>query len=222
MASHRCGQALTIHNFINELRPQSLPAIARGTHTSILFNQYNDPHRGAPVKLTRKMVHQFVASRHMKMSTTSLFNIRKGPSKSPRDYLTHFNKSTIRVAPPNQQMFVGAFQNGLKAGNFNESPTQKPTLSLVEVDPKVECYIKGEGSNTQEKACGFKERISSSKISHHQRKINYTSPIKYKTAFKRVGKERKSLSPLTTCHKQILCEVFHLYNIHTALLLIRM
>lgn len=92
----------------------------------------------------------------MKMSTTCMFNIRQGPSELFREYLARLNEVTIRVVPPNQEMFVGVFQNDLKAGNFNEYLSQRPTSSLVEVVKWVECYIKGEGSNVEKKAWDVK------------------------------------------------------------------
>lgn len=39
-------------------------------------------------KLVKKILHQFATSRHKKISTTSVFYIQQGPSKSIRDYLT--------------------------------------------------------------------------------------------------------------------------------------
>lgn len=53
------------------------------------------------------------------MSTTILFNIRGGSLESLRGYLTQFNEVTIMVIHPNQEMFVGAFHNKLRVGNFN-------------------------------------------------------------------------------------------------------
>lgn len=44
-------------------------------------------------------------------------------------------------------MFVCAFQNGLKAGNFNESLAQILATSIDEVINIAELYIKGEESN---------------------------------------------------------------------------
>lgn len=44
-------------------------------------------------------------------------------------------------------MFVGPFQNRLRAAHFNESLTQRLAKSLAEVLTRVECYIKGEESN---------------------------------------------------------------------------
>lgn len=58
-------------------------------------------------------------------------------------------------------MFVGAFQNGLRAGYFNESLAQRPVTSLVEVVTHVECYIKGKESNTEKKAIDFTKRTTS-------------------------------------------------------------
>lgn len=65
-----------------------------------------------------------------------MFNIRQGPLKSPREYLFHFSEATIRVIHTNQEMFVEAFLSGVKAGYFNDSLTQRPTSSLLEVVPR--------------------------------------------------------------------------------------
>lgn len=48
-------------------------------------------------------------------------------------------------------MFVGAFQNGLKASNFNESLTHKPNNSMEESMVMEECYVKGEESNVEKR-----------------------------------------------------------------------
>lgn len=106
-----------------------------------------------------KLVHQFTASCHRKMFITSLFNIYKSPSESLRDYLSHFNKATIKVVPPNQEILMGAFQNGLKLDHFNESLTQNPMLPLADVVSRVGCYIKGKESNAEKKARNVKNRV---------------------------------------------------------------
>lgn len=80
-------------------------------------------------ELINKLVHQFTVIRHRKMSTTILFNIWQNTSESLRDYLARFNEATIRVIPPNQEMFVGELQNALKEGHFNKSHTYKLALS---------------------------------------------------------------------------------------------
>lgn len=71
--------------------------------------------------MTKKLIHQFSASRHRKISTTSLFNDRHESNESLRSYLARYNDATIKVVNPNQELFVGAFQNGLRVGPFNES-----------------------------------------------------------------------------------------------------
>jgi len=68
-----------------------------------------------------KLSHQFSASHHRKVSSNSLFNVRQGQSESLRNYLARFNDSIIKVYNPNQELFVRAFQNGLRASQFNES-----------------------------------------------------------------------------------------------------
>lgn len=66
-----------------------------------------------------------------------------------REYLARFNAKTIKVAHPNQEMFVGAIQNGLKEKHFNKSLAHKPTSSMNEIMAHAECYIKEEESNTE-------------------------------------------------------------------------
>ncbi|PNX76427.1 gag-pol polyprotein [Trifolium pratense] len=91
-----------------------------------------------------KFIHQFVGSRHVKVTSTSLFSIRQNHAESLRDYFARFSEATIKVSNPNQEMFVAAFHNGLRAGHFNESLAQKPALSMQEINKRAECYIKGE------------------------------------------------------------------------------
>jgi len=71
--------------------------------------------------MIRKLSQQFSASCHHMVFSNSLFNVRLGQSESLQNYLSRFNDSTIKVSNPNQKLFVGAFQNGLRAGLFNES-----------------------------------------------------------------------------------------------------
>jgi len=63
--------------------------------------------------MIRKLSQQFSTSRHRKVSSNSLFNVRQGQSESLRNYLARFNECTIKVSNPNQELFVGTFQNSL-------------------------------------------------------------------------------------------------------------
>ncbi|GAU31015.1 hypothetical protein TSUD_393000 [Trifolium subterraneum] len=86
----------------------------------------------------KKFVRQFAGSKHIQVKATSLFSIRQGVSETLREYLARFSEETIKVSNPNQEMFVAAFQNGLKAGYFNESLAQKPTESMQETAGKAD------------------------------------------------------------------------------------
>ncbi|GAU51074.1 hypothetical protein TSUD_13180, partial [Trifolium subterraneum] len=90
----------------------------------------------------KKFIHQFAGSKHVQ-------------------YLARFNEATIQVCNPNQEMFVAAVQNGLKAGHFNESLAQKPASTMQEVMKRAECYIKGEESNAEKKSRDSREKPSS-------------------------------------------------------------
>lgn len=106
----------------------------------------------------KKIIQHLSASKHIKVSTTSLFNVCQGYSKSLWEYLAQFNEDTIKVSHLNQEMFVGAFQHGLKVGQFIESLTQKTTINMDDVTTRVECYIKGEENNMEKRSCDAKER----------------------------------------------------------------
>jgi hypothetical protein len=112
--------------------------------------------------MTRKLIQQLSASRHRKVPATSLFNVRQGHNESLKDYLARFNDITIKVINPNQEVFVGAFQNGLRAGQFNKSLAQKPADSMEEIIARADCYINGEESNAEKKARDAKERAFNS------------------------------------------------------------
>ncbi|GAU44869.1 hypothetical protein TSUD_329260 [Trifolium subterraneum] len=109
----------------------------------------------------RKFIHQFAGSKHVQVTATSLFGIRQGHNENLREYLTRFNEATIQVSNPNQEMFVAAVQNGLKAGHFNGSLAQKPASTMQEIMKRAECYIKGEESNAEKRSRDSREKPSS-------------------------------------------------------------
>lgn len=49
---------------------------------------------------------------------------------SLQEYLARSNETIIKFINSNQEMLVGFFQNGLKAGHFNVSLSQKPIDSM--------------------------------------------------------------------------------------------
>ncbi|WJX92616.1 hypothetical protein P8452_74233 [Trifolium repens] len=106
----------------------------------------------------RKFIQQFSGSKHIKVTATSLFTIRQNPAETLREYLARFCEATIKISNPNQEMFVAAFHNGLKAGHFNESLAQKPATSMQEIIKRAECYIKGEENNAEKRSRDARER----------------------------------------------------------------
>ncbi|XP_039687770.1 uncharacterized protein [Medicago truncatula] len=160
--------------------------------------------------MIKKFTQQFSGTRHRKVLSTSLFNVRQGPSESLREYLARFNDSTIKVSNPNQEVFVGAFQNGLWAGQFNESIAQKPADSMEEIIARAECYVKGEESNAEKKAREAKERGNSG----GERRNHYVPPNRDRGTFKKPYERNQNryvpehFTPLNTRPERILKEVF--------------
>ncbi|CAJ2667557.1 unnamed protein product, partial [Trifolium pratense] len=127
--------------------------MAIGTQTAII----NAPEH-LKCKLLAGTFKDFAGSKHVKVTSTSLFSIRQNHGESLRSFLARFSEATIKVSNPNQEMFVAAFHNGLKAGHFNESLAQKPASSMQEINKRAECYIKGEESNAEKRQRDAKER----------------------------------------------------------------
>jgi len=138
-----------------------------------------------------------------------LFNVRQGQSESLRNYLAWFNECTIKVSNPNQELFVGAFQNGLRADQFNESLAQKPAYSMEEIISRAECYIKGEESNAEKRARDAKEK--GPKRRHYD-----IPPSRDRGTFKRQPERERQprryapehFTPLTMRPERILKEVY--------------
>lgn len=51
--------------------------------------------------------------------------------------MVRFNEETIKVSHPNQEIVVGAFQDGLKARQINESLAQKSTSNRLSPEQSV-------------------------------------------------------------------------------------
>lgn len=79
-------------------------------------------------------------------------------------------------------MFVGAFQNGLRARKFNEYLTQIPTKSLAEVVTRVTCYINSKEINIEKKAQDAKKRTPNA---DNIRRNQYLSLMRDKTTLKK-------------------------------------
>jgi len=138
--------------------------------------------------------------------------VRQGQNESLRNYLARFNHFTIKVSNPNQELFVGAFQNGLRAGQFNESLAQKSVDSTEEIISHAECYIKGEESNAEKRVRDVKEKGSSST----ERKNYDIPPSRDRGTFKRQPEQDRHprryasehFTPLTMRPERILKEVY--------------
>lgn len=88
--------------------------------------------------------------------------------------MSRFNEETIEMVHPNQQKFVGAFQNALKARHFNESLAHKLVYSIKEIMATIESYVKGQGSNTYKRARDSKEQsIEKPKSSKYSQEFNH-------------------------------------------------
>jgi hypothetical protein len=160
--------------------------------------------------MTRKLIQQFSASRHRKVPAISLFNVRQGHNESLRDYLARFNDTTIKVINPNQEVFVGAFQNGLRAGQLNESLAQKSADSMEEIIARADCYIKGEESNAEKKARDAKERANN----NTERRPYQPAASRDRAPYRRPERRpfnpypQRNFTPLNARPERIMKEVF--------------
>ncbi|GAU35259.1 hypothetical protein TSUD_323960 [Trifolium subterraneum] len=135
----------------------------------------------------KKFIHQFSGTKHVKFTATSLFTIRQNYAETLREYLARFSEATITGSNPNQEMFVAACHNGLKAGHFNESLAHKPATSMQEVIKRASCYIKGEESNAEKHSRDAKEndsRNNNGKGSNSQPQRNWQNHDTHKQGYR--------------------------------------
>jgi hypothetical protein len=111
-------------------------------------------------------------------------------------------------------VFVGAFQNGLRAGKFNESLAHKPADSMNEIIAKAECYIKGEESNAEKKERDVKERTTSNSEPRNYQPHTSRDRAPYKKQERQpyapysTRPRLNDFTPLNTCPERILKEVY--------------
>ncbi|XP_050895535.1 uncharacterized protein LOC127102173 [Lathyrus oleraceus] len=162
---------------------------------------------------TKMMVQDFSANKHRKVSTTSLFNVRQGHSESLREYLARFNEETIKVSHLNQEMFVWAFQHGLKVWQFNESSVQKSTSSMNDVITIEEFYIEWEESNMEKRYRDAKEKIRAKKegVGHNKEyfRTKLWDYITMRPSQRPIDKVAE-YTPLNSRREDILREVYNL------------
>lgn len=91
------------------------------------------------------------------MSTTNLFNVREGQSKSLREYLVRFNKAAINVINLKYDILIWAFQKLVKDKHFNEFLAKKTANSNVVEHGRVKCYVKCKDKNVERMAKYEKE-----------------------------------------------------------------
>lgn len=99
--------------------------------------------------------------------------------------MVRFNEETIKVSDPNQEMFMGVFQNWLKAGHFNESLVQKQATSMEEVMSRAGCYFNNEESNMEKMSWDAKEKVQP----------KHEGPESIREHHNLVSRDRSTMSP---------------------------
>jgi hypothetical protein len=161
------------HRRCRSLEKQTTFRNSKGSSTKVVYELTQKFHRKL-VRFPTQVHQQFSGSKHIKVTTTSLFATRQNHAETLREYLARFSEATIKVSNPNQEMLVSAFHNGLKADHFNESLAQKPTTSMKEIIKREECYIKGEERNTEKRSKDARERDPINKGSRTTNKSGVT------------------------------------------------
>ncbi|XP_020234647.1 uncharacterized protein LOC109814597 [Cajanus cajan] len=98
--------------------------------------------------LSRLFVAQFAANKRKSMTIADLLDVRQYREESLKEYLDRFNQVAIKVANPDEQMFVIAFSKGLRSGPFSESLVQRTAENMTEVRARAACHIEAEESET--------------------------------------------------------------------------
>ena len=120
----------------NEIMFRAFPTTLKGP-TRIWFSRLMPNLVSTFKELNVQFASHFIEGHRYKKSTACLTNIKQWEDKTPRSYITRFNKETLLIDEADDKILVAAFTNGLRKGKF--------LFSLYKNDPKTrsECTLQG-------------------------------------------------------------------------------
>ena len=108
---------------------------------------------------------------------------------------------------------MGAFQNGLRAEQFNKSLVQKPAINMDEITSRAECYIKGEESNQEKRIRDGTEKTRGKEEAPSRRKEHSRTTARERHAprpYRSSAYSDEYLTPLNKRREDILKEMAHM------------
>ncbi|RDY01231.1 hypothetical protein CR513_15469, partial [Mucuna pruriens] len=94
--------------------------------------------------LASVFVSQFAANKVKRLEVADLFDIKQAGGESLKSYLARFNNATVRVNDPDQNIFIKAFQKGLKASSFSDSLALRRPTNMDEIRVRAEKHVEVE------------------------------------------------------------------------------
>ena len=92
-------------------------------------------------ELSAQFTSHFIGGHRYKRSTTCLMSIKQREDETLRSYITRFNKEALLIDEADDKIFVAAFTNGLRKGNFLFSLYKNDSKTMSEVIYRATKYM---------------------------------------------------------------------------------
>ena len=97
-------------------------------------------------ELSAQFTSHFIGGHRYKRSTTCLMSIKQREDETLRSYITRFNKEALLIDEADDKIFVAAFTNGLRKGNFLFSLYKNDLKTMLDVLCEATKYMNAEGA----------------------------------------------------------------------------
>ncbi|RDX93634.1 hypothetical protein CR513_24073, partial [Mucuna pruriens] len=149
--------------------------------------------------LATSFASQFATNKTKHLEVIDLFDIKQSKGKTLKNYLAHFNNTTVRVNDLDQKFFVKAFQKGLRTGQFSDSLALRKPLTIKEIRAWAEKHIEVEEYQAERMEVGKQPRIGDTRLTQKGENRYPNKPKDYPLMF----------TPLHEKTTQILNEIYH-------------
>ncbi|XP_057426078.1 uncharacterized protein LOC130719466 [Lotus japonicus] len=88
-----------------------------------------------------KFLIQFLVSKVRQVTIDDLYNLRQFEGETLKQYMAHYNATSVKIEDSEPRACALAFKNGLRPGSLNNKLSRKPARSTAEIRARENTYI---------------------------------------------------------------------------------
>ena len=95
-------------------------------------------------ELSKLFVNNFIGGQRHKRFSSNLLTIEQGENKSPRSFITHFNREALSVDEIDDKLLLPAFHNGVNSDLFIHKLYEKEPQFMIELVHSAQNFMNTE------------------------------------------------------------------------------